>query len=225
MKPGELIQKIDAMSQRERIMVFAAALTVVIGIGYATLIDPQLAQRGSLIKQIGSQGQQLKTVQAELQSLAGGAQDPDAPNRARLESIKRQLAEIESFLHEKQEHLVPAEKVGALLEEVLRRNRGLQLVSLKTLAAAPLVEKTPAKADSAAPVGALAGVERQLYKHGVEITVKGSYLDLLEYLGQLEAIPWQVYWGRAELEVQEHPASALTLTVYTLSLEKAWLRI
>lgn len=223
MKPEEIIQKIDAMSRRERIMVFAAALTVVVGIGYAALIDPQLARRASLVKQIESQRQQLKTVRAELQSFAQGVRDPDAPNRARLETIKRQLAEIESYLHEKQEHLVPADRIGALLEEVLRRNRGLQLVSLKTLAAAPLVEIVPAKGSATA--GAPAGPEKQIYKHGVEITVKGSYLDLLEYLGQLEALPWQVYWGKAQLEAQEHPVSALTLTVYTLSLEKAWLRI
>lgn len=223
MKPAEIIQKIDAMSQRERVMVFAAALTVVVGIGYALLIDPQLARRAILTKQIESQGQQLQAVEAQLQSFAQGVKDPDVSSRARLESAKRQLAEIEAFLHEKQEHLVPADKVASLLEEVLRRNRGLQLVSLKTLAAAPLVEKVPEKGGVAA--GAPPGPEGQIYKHGVEITVKGSYLDLLEYLGQLEALPWQVYWGKAQLEVEEHPISALTLTVYTLSLEKAWLRI
>lgn len=224
MKPAEIIRKIDAMSQRERIMVFAAALTVVVGMGYVTLIDPQLARRGNLLKQIESQGQQLKTVEGELQSFAQGVKDPDAPGRVRLESIRRQLTEIEAFLHEKQEHLVPADKIASLLEEVLRRNRGLQLVTLKTLAAAPLVEKVQEKGGVAA-AGAPPGPEKQIYKHGVEITVKGDYLDLLEYLGQLEALPWQVYWGKAQLEVEEHPTSALTLTVYTLSLEKAWLRI
>jgi MSHA biogenesis protein MshJ len=34
-----------------------------------------------------------------------------------------------------------------------------------------------------------------------------------------------MYWGKLELAVQEHPRSLLRLTVYTLSLDRNWLKV
>ena len=64
-----------------------------------------------------------------------------------------------------------------------------------------------------------------VYKHGVELVVKGSYADLTQYLMRLEGLPWQMFWGKAELKVEEYPKATLTLTLFTLSLDKTWLRI
>jgi len=64
-----------------------------------------------------------------------------------------------------------------------------------------------------------------VYKHGVELVVKGNYTDLTQYLTRLEGLPWQMFWGKAELKVEEYPKAALTLTLFTLSLDKTWLRI
>ena len=63
----------------------------------------------------------------------------------------------------------------------------------------------------------------QIYRHGVEITVSGSYLDLLAYLKDLEKLPSQLYWGRLELSALAYPQVTLKLSVYTLSLNLAWL--
>jgi MSHA biogenesis protein MshJ len=67
--------------------------------------------------------------------------------------------------------------------------------------------------------------EKQIYKHGVKITVRGSYADLLQYLTALEKLPTQMFWGVAKMDVVKHPTVELTLTLYTLSLEKTWLQV
>jgi MSHA biogenesis protein MshJ len=64
-----------------------------------------------------------------------------------------------------------------------------------------------------------------LYRHGVEITVRGNYLDLVDYMGALESMPTQLFWGKALLEVEEYPNSRLTLTLYTLSLDQKWMKL
>jgi MSHA biogenesis protein MshJ len=69
-----------------------------------------------------------------------------------------------------------------------------------------------------------------VFKHGVEITVEGRYLDLLDYVSQLEQMPWHVLWSKAALNEEQNPAvtwpaNRLKLTVYTLSLDKTWLSI
>jgi MSHA biogenesis protein MshJ len=41
----------------------------------------------------------------------------------------------------------------------------------------------------------------------------------------LEAMPTQLFWGRAELQVEEYPDARLTLTLYTLSLDRKWIKL
>ncbi|WP_374562667.1 hypothetical protein [Ideonella sp.] len=65
-----------------------------------------------------------------------------------------------------------------------------------------------------------------LYRHGVEITVEGAYGDLMGYLASLEALPGpRLLWGGVKLKVEKHPTVQLSLTVYTLSLDRAWLEL
>jgi MSHA biogenesis protein MshJ len=71
----------------------------------------------------------------------------------------------------------------------------------------------------------LDGSEKQIYKHGVKITVRGNYADLLQYLTALEKLPSQMFWGVAKLDVVQHPTAELSLTLYTLSLDKTWLQV
>lgn len=65
-----------------------------------------------------------------------------------------------------------------------------------------------------------------LYRHGVEITVEGAYGDLMGYLASLETLPGpRLLWGGVKLKVEKHPTVQLSLTVYTLSLDRAWLEL
>ncbi|MCR5885811.1 hypothetical protein LRS03_24310 [Rhizobacter sp. J219] len=56
----------------------------------------------------------------------------------------------------------------------------------------------------------------------MEVTVRGSYPELVGYLQSLERMPRRVYWGELRLDAQQSPAVVMTLVVYTLSVEKTW---
>jgi MSHA biogenesis protein MshJ len=98
----------------------------------------------------------------------------------------------------------------SVLEEMLGRNRRLALIDLRTL---PVVPITPPR--SSAPSG--------MFRHGIEITVRGTYTELYEYLHMLEGLRSQLYWGAAELTVGDYPLITLKLTVHTISFDRAWL--
>ena len=55
--------------------------------------------------------------------------------------------------------------------------------------------------------------------------MSGRYADLVAYLERLEALPWRLNWSEATLDAAARPLLTLTLTVHTLSLEEAWLRV
>jgi MSHA biogenesis protein MshJ len=56
-----------------------------------------------------------------------------------------------------------------------------------------------------------------VYKHGVEVAVKGNYLDLLPYLDKLQKYPKRLFWGDAKLNVAAYPEVVFTVVIYTLS--------
>ena len=230
------VERMDAASLRERVMVFAATAVALVALLNAALIEPQLTVQRKLAREITLRQGEIKTLQEQLQKVALARQaDPDKLNRDKLETLKRQVSEIEAKLVVEQRKFAPPEQVGKLLEEMLSRNRKLQLVDLRTLPVAtlsrfagesekPAAQKPAADKPAAQkPAPGTPAAGGQIYRHGVEITVSGSYLDLLEYLKDLEKLPSQMYWGRLELSVAAHPKVNLKLSVYTLSLDPAWM--
>jgi MSHA biogenesis protein MshJ len=85
-------------------------------------------------------------------------------------------------------------------------------------ALAPVMAKPAAQANAAQAADVV-------YKHGVEIVVQGGYVELMDYLAQLENLPVRVVWGNLKLHVETYPKTTMSLTMYTLSLEKKWLNI
>lgn len=209
--------KIDGMSLRERMLTFAAVSAVIIALTKSVLIDPLLLQQKNLSKQLLKQEGGLKEAQAQIEVLQHtGKAEEESPLRARLDQVQQQLAEGAAYLQHKRERLVAPDQMPELLEQMLERNGRLQLLSLHNLPATPVLEK---------PINATAQNEKQLFKHGVQITVRGNYLDMLQYLTELERLPAQMFWGEAALKVETHPDAVLTLTLYTLSQDKTWLQI
>jgi MSHA biogenesis protein MshJ len=214
------VAKVDGMSLRERALIFAAVAFAVVSLINAFFLDPLLAQQKRLTSQSVQQQEKMKEVQAQLGALLQAKQaDEHAPQRARVKQLRAQLAQGDAYLKETQGRLVPPEKMAVLLEQVLSKSSRLKLVSLNTLPVSEFIEPV---ADAAAKP---AVQEKQIFKHGVQMTVRGSYADLLQYLTALEKLPTQMFWGMAKMNVVQYPDAELTLTLYTLSLDKTWLQV
>jgi MSHA biogenesis protein MshJ len=229
------VTRIDALSLRERFIVFVMAVLVVLMSVNAIVLDPLYAKHKLLSEQLKQDRAKTADIQQQLQQkLRVNAIDPDEANRAQLMQLKKQIEQMQNALIDMQKGLVPPDKMAALLEDILKRNGQLRLLSLKTLPVTVLNESESAVAQTAVTnKGAAAstptnsGGEKMgtVYKHGVEITMQGGYLDMMNYMVQLESMPWQVFWGKAKLSVDEYPKATLTLTLYTLSLDKKWLKL
>ncbi|MBU1425320.1 MAG: type II secretion system protein M [Gammaproteobacteria bacterium] len=218
-----LVVKVDGFSLRERVLVFAAAAFLLVALVDALFLEPLLDKQKALSAQVVQQQEKMKEVQAQIAALLEAKQaDANSPQRERIRLLQQKIDEGAAYLRERRDKLVPPERMAGLLEQVLNRNGRLQLVALDTLPASLLVEPASDQADEAQQV---VDSEKQIYKHGVKITVRGSYSDLLGYLSALERLRTQMYWSIAKMEVIKYPTVELTLTLYTLSLDKTWLQL
>jgi MSHA biogenesis protein MshJ len=216
-----LAAKVDGLSLRERTLIFAAAAFLLVSLINALVLDPLLMKQKILSAQVVQQQERMKEAEAQITTLLQAKQaDANSPQRERLRVLRQQISEGNAYLKNRRDKLVPPEKMAGLLEKVLNKNDRLKLIALKTLPVSPLIETT-----GDAEAGQKVELENQIYKHGVTITVRGSYYDLLQYLTALEKLPTQMYWGVAKMDVVKHPIVELTLTLYTLSLDKTWLQV
>lgn len=216
-----LTERFNKLSPRERLWVFVAGVAVIAGLGFVLVIDGAMTRQKALRDSFSRQQGELVRVQGQNVELTRTlAQDPDAVSRQRMAELREQLKGYDTELRGVQEGLVAPERMVRMLEGMLAGDSRVRLVRLHTLPVSSLVE--PVAAVEGAPQPA-PDERRLVYKHGIELTVEGSYPDLVAYQARLEKLPWRMFWAQSQLDASDYPRVRLTLTLYTLSLDKAWL--
>ena len=59
----------------------------------------------------------------------------------------------------------------------------------------------------------------------LEMVIEGNYLDVVAYLKDLEALPWQFCWKDLELATVKYPVNRVRIEITTLSMDKEWLGV
>lgn len=214
-KLREIATRIGMMSLRERVFIFTAAVVVMLALVQTLLIDvgqlgKQQAQdrvqvAEAALVQIGQQRQQLERE---------AKRNPDRAVQLALAGQQARLAALNVELDTLQRSLIPPERMNQVLKNVVQEQSGIRVVGFKTLNPQPVALPDAAE-----------GTPPGFYRHGFEVKVSGRYSELVTYLERLEALPWRLNWVEATLDATARPLLTLTLTVHTLSLEEAWLRV
>ena len=228
--------KFDALTLRERVMVFAACALALVFCGYFMVLEPLFSRHALLTAGIAQNRGLMTGVDKEIVLLVEVSQnDPDQAARARLQVLLAETARLKDGLRHMQSGLVAPERMLQLLESLLRQHARLRLVSMKTLPSG-VVGEAPAAAPAPAPASPTAAgapaakpqpAAQVLHRHGVEVVVEGSYPDMVNYMQALQTMPTQVFWGKARLEADAYPVArlTLTLTLYTLGLDDTWMAL
>jgi len=196
--------RIDDMTLRQRAMLFATISLVLVVLVHATLIEPVLARQKGLIDAVNRDQSQLTAVRAQIESMLkeqdAGRRDPE---RTALAALEARVAEAEKALAVRKQAFVAPTRLPALLKELLGPGQPVRMEALRVVPGTQV--KTAA----------------ELYQHGVELTLRGSYFDLAQYLAALEKLPVRFLWGRLEMQVDQYPEVRLSLQLRTLSPQRS----
>lgn len=222
----ELGRRFDARPRRERLVIMLALAALLLLAGDRVWLSPSFHHFHAASVALASARSQ---EQALAEESARRRVQGDAQRRAldaEIAQWRQRTGQAAQALADTQAGLIGPERMVSLLEQMLPRQGGVRVVSLKTLppqeARGPQSAATPGSAPAPAPAAPGAA----LYRHGVELTVEGGYADLMTYLAALESLPGpRLLWGGVKLKVERHPTVQLCLTVYTLSLDRAWLEL
>ena len=217
---NQLQEKIDALSLRERAILFLAISFVLYsGIDYL-LLSPLESKQQKLLGQI--QSIQAENSQLETQALNiinRYRSDPDLAERQQLAQLNGKIDKANAQIEVAVAGLIPPDKMALALENLLQRQKGLKFISINSMPAEPLL--TPATAESDAATAIAEGLQTQsIYRHSFKLQFEGSYLDTLAYLRELEALDWSFRWDEIDMTMQEYPTVAITLVIHTISLDE-----
>lgn len=223
-------ERFTTLKPRERLLVAGAVVLGGLYLGAILWIEPMFARAKRYASQSASQATELGNLQSQILVLGQQvAQDPNQALRTELARIELHIQSAEGRLSEFDASLVRPDQTPALLERLIRKTAGVRLSGFKTLPVEGLLaaqHKPAAARGNAAPATeAQPALVADVFKHGFELKVRGNYLALLAYLKTLEAQPERLLWQRAQLTVDKYPESELTLTVFTLSMDKHWLEL
>jgi MSHA biogenesis protein MshJ len=212
-----LIERLDALTLRERMIIFGAGVALVYIAWQWLLMDP-LAARAKVAEQhlADARRQMAMTDQIGASFSANPAVAAAARNRALTERLGTLDAELSSVA---QGYVAP-ERMTALLEELLAEQHGLKLVSLANLPVQSLSQPVGPTPDAPIPAD-----DRGPFLHPVEMVVEGDYASVVAYLRALEALPWRIHWQQVELTAGAYPVNRVRIVIGALSLSRYWMSV
>lgn len=195
--------KIDALSLRERAILFLATIAVLLALVDTLVLSPAQVQFKAVQQRYATQGAEIARLRNELQA-AGKPVDHNAEVRESIAAVEQEIADVN---HDVDAQLALAGSGRALepvLVQFLRRQPNLTLLGTNTLGS-----------DSAATSGAGTPPVPGLTRQGLELHVAGPYLELTRYVQSLEGALPHLRWGGVQIKADQQPAQ-MRLQVYVL---------
>ncbi|MCW8983076.1 MAG: type II secretion system protein M, partial [Gammaproteobacteria bacterium] len=217
---AQLQEKIDALSLRERAILFLAiSFALFTAVDYLLLSPLELKQKNLL--------DQIQSIQAENSQLEGQAlsiinryrSDPNQSERQQLAQLDLEIEESSDQIEEAVAGLIPPEKMALALENLLQRQKSLKFISIDSLPAEPLLQQVAIEGEETAAI--VEGAPTQsIYRHSFRLRFEGSYLDTLAYLKELESLQWSFRWDELDMTTIEYPTVGISLVIHTISLDE-----
>jgi MSHA biogenesis protein MshJ len=211
---GKLSAKFHQRSLREKLLILICGLVVLILLMYTLLFEPLIDSSHKLKQNTQNNQKELNTMQSQMALLTDKLQnDPNAAITKRIEVLNDEIHNITIQLETQTDNLIPANKMAAMLENVLAGSKGLRLIELQSIDPVPIILEPEEESGA------------ELYRHGVTMLFEGKYFDIQQYLEELESLPWKFYWKKFDYVVGDYPSASVELEIYTLSSNKAFIGV
>jgi MSHA biogenesis protein MshJ len=215
--PRAVVARINRASLRERVLLFTAALAMLSLVWNHFLLVPLTARRTAASLSL-DEIRQRQSVTSQSQG-QNGVVEQFGILKAREAALAAGISAADAELRDAQLGMISPTQMVTVLTDVLSRQTNLTLVVLRNLPVEPLLPPLPA-----GPPGSTPTPETGPYVHPVELIVRGSYLNVLSYLQDLESHPWSFQWRRFEFTTTaEGPQYRIEFT--TLSMQSNWLGV
>jgi len=201
------LQQLDKLSLRERALILLVSFLLIYNVWHLFLMQPLQAHHQALLNQAEEEQVEITTLYQSIQHVVNEKQKE-------LGKVDQQdLAELHTALMVKRkklqaltDHLIAPQEMSEVLKKLLTRKTQLTLLKLENFV--PKEEELTNKVI-------------KHFQHSLKLEFMGNYLDVLDYLQQLETLPWKFYWDELNIAVDDYPNAHVTLIVHTFNFNQS----
>ena len=218
-----LMQRWNSLQPREQWLALLVLTSLILMLWSSLGHDPlqrELQRLQQEQQQAQQREQQVRQALATLQ--ARSANQPAVALRKALEQARGERDSLRRQLQRDTARLVSPQQMQRVLRELLPERSSLHLLGLESSTRrieAPLL---------ATATDALQGAQvAVLYRHGLRLTLEGSYFELRDYLQAVETAAGQLLWEGLDYQVGETGSerARIELEIFTLSSEEGWIGV
>ena len=193
-------KRIDALSLRERAILFLCIVAVLAALFEVAVLSPLSARARQRSELQARDAAELTQLRERFMAASRSGNDPAAQLRAQLDAAQAERSELDAGLRTAGS-LNAGDGLPAVLQRLLAQQPGLVLERLTLLDDQPVTAPAASAATTAAPAAqrpALVSLPGMSWQ-GVELQVQGSYRDTQRYLQALERELPGLRWGEMRL--------------------------
>lgn len=208
---SELRDRVQQLSMREQLLVILVVGAAIYFLIDALVFSSQKQRQQDIDADLSALQSQVKVLTAQISVVERTRADELEQKQQEYRTLQQQVKQLDAVSGS-----VTAEvpKIAKLVGDVLGaaptrvRAVGVKTVPVKALFTSKSTGSTP-NAASTPPI----------YKHGLDIELRGSYLDLLNYLNKLEDAHAKLFWSNATFSAGTYPDNTLRASVFMLSTQ------
>jgi len=195
---------------RERVILLSAICVVMVYVWMLIGFDA-LDSKGDALRQqlLSLEEENFSLSQQHAILMLDAEEEPNTALERQIARLRAQNDRLDTEVGAMSVTLVEPERMAMVLSRVMANQPSIQLVSVQNKSAEQLFFRA---VDSGEPL--------VVYKHGLRLSLSGTYLDSLQYLADIEDLGVRFFWETAEFSVAEYPNGKLSLEVFTLSTKE-----
>ena len=205
---------VNEKSLRERAIILVVIVVLVYGLTDLILLGGMSEKNARKDGQLTRIENENKQVQQEIEHLSVISDAKTKVAQQKTAQLQAEIDKLDSRLAAAAENFVPAALMAEALSELLKENTELTLLRLENMPVEEVIKK--AEEDKH---------KNGLYRHGIELQLKGGFIPTLKYIKLVEALRWRFQWETIVYDVQEYPVGVTTIEIYTYSTDEDWLGV
>ena len=226
-------EQYNARPLRERALIFVciiAAIYVVWDFGFYQRVSGEQKQ---LTDRYQKASQKLEVLTSQEKALINAlSANPLLKKQQEITQLKNRLKAIDQQIEDLSIGLIAPDKLPLVIRELIVNLDKIDLLGLRTLAPEPfqLPSDKPLGTDDLVRATGRADPEPNdevdqigVFKHRVVFRIRGRYLDIMDYLADLENGQWYFYWSELQYVVEGYPQALVQLEAYTLSTGRGFI--
>jgi len=233
---GKFSTFVNGKTLRERVIILLVVVVLIYGIADLLFFGAILESERDKLINLNGLVESNQIAQQEVQALLDQMSESRLAMQRQQKLLNEKLIRVDQQLASAATGFIPATLMPKVLEQLLDSSTGLVLIKLKNkpvekitgldeIADSNSNSESESKNTREKATNISLDDKTDLYRHGVELQLQGSYLATLAYLKQVESLEWRFEWDALSFDIQDYPMGVVTIEVYTYSTERDWIGV